>query len=264
LLVVIGIISLLVAVLLPAMNLARDAARATACASNLRQIGLATHAYAADWKGALHMPPDRWRWLTTTAPTRLISPLDSTAYWGVAYFPYMVSRSLVDAQGPDTESTLAAARRLFNCPNARMMSPVGGNTDLTTPGSYGINYFITGSRPSTKWRRLATFRRPSETILAQDAFEHRMEGNGLLGPYPVEAGDTLSDFGGGLNLWEWRPGGISSMANSVAPETALREYYRHRARCQVLWVDGHVSQIARSTGRDVPAAWYWGQAAKPR
>ena len=51
LLVVIGIIALLISILLPALAKARDAAIRLQCASNMRQIGVAMHNYATEYKG---------------------------------------------------------------------------------------------------------------------------------------------------------------------------------------------------------------------
>jgi prepilin-type N-terminal cleavage/methylation domain-containing protein/prepilin-type processing-associated H-X9-DG protein len=53
LLVVIGIIALLVGILLPALNKARESARTIKCASNLKSIGQGIALYVAEYKGAL-------------------------------------------------------------------------------------------------------------------------------------------------------------------------------------------------------------------
>ncbi len=53
LLVVIGVIAILIALLLPALNKARGAAIAVACSSNMRQLGQAFFMYAAENQGRL-------------------------------------------------------------------------------------------------------------------------------------------------------------------------------------------------------------------
>jgi len=58
LLVVIGIIALLIAILLPALNRARRAAKTTVCMSNLRQMGTAWTMYLSENKG--HLPYYMW------------------------------------------------------------------------------------------------------------------------------------------------------------------------------------------------------------
>jgi prepilin-type processing-associated H-X9-DG protein/prepilin-type N-terminal cleavage/methylation domain-containing protein len=58
LLVVVGIIGILIAMLLPALNKARNAAKAVQCQSNLRQVGMAVQFYLN--LNQNHLFPDLW------------------------------------------------------------------------------------------------------------------------------------------------------------------------------------------------------------
>ncbi|HTW94522.1 MAG TPA: prepilin-type N-terminal cleavage/methylation domain-containing protein [Tepidisphaeraceae bacterium] len=83
LLVVIGIIALLISILLPALNKARQEAYTTQCASNMRQLALAVLQYAYDNKGKLIIGEidanpsypyrDGWDWASELMYQRYIS-----------------------------------------------------------------------------------------------------------------------------------------------------------------------------------------------
>jgi type II secretory pathway pseudopilin PulG len=111
LLVVIGIIALLISILLPSLNRARESARRTVCLSNLRSIGQMLHMYANQNKGQI---PIGYRGAGQTNRTGLYGSnyfMGSRSSQGVAYtglgllFPAgIISNS--EAEGP-----------LFYCPS---------------------------------------------------------------------------------------------------------------------------------------------------
>jgi len=60
LLVVIAVIAILMGILLPALSRAREQAKAVACKSNLRQIGLAMYLYAQDYDNKVPRRGSEW------------------------------------------------------------------------------------------------------------------------------------------------------------------------------------------------------------
>jgi len=80
LLVVIAIIGTLVALLLPAVQTAREAARRSQCSNNLRQLGLGLQQYADAFRGAFPVGSYNCCWGT----------------WQIAMLPYIEQKALFD------------------------------------------------------------------------------------------------------------------------------------------------------------------------
>ena len=92
LLVVIAIIGILVALLLPAVQQARESARASRCKNNLKQIGLALHIYHDSHK----VFPPGFLWENTNGfPLAIGARRSGTGWsWGALLLPYLEQRSL--------------------------------------------------------------------------------------------------------------------------------------------------------------------------
>jgi prepilin-type N-terminal cleavage/methylation domain-containing protein/prepilin-type processing-associated H-X9-DG protein len=80
LLVVIAIVAILASLLLPALSNAKARGRSAVCISNLRQIGVAVHAYASDHEGSIPFGPEALPFTSpadfypsTGSPTSLLS-----------------------------------------------------------------------------------------------------------------------------------------------------------------------------------------------
>ncbi len=93
LLVVIAIIGILVALLLPAIQAAREAARRTRCSNNLKQLGLALHNYH-DTHG--RFPPATMITQTTPACTNMGLGTYQRFGWGVLILPHIEQAATYD------------------------------------------------------------------------------------------------------------------------------------------------------------------------
>jgi prepilin-type N-terminal cleavage/methylation domain-containing protein/prepilin-type processing-associated H-X9-DG protein len=140
LLVVIAIIGVLVALLLPAVQAAREAARRMQCSNNLKQLGLATHNYHDTYK---------------VFPVQSFPAHGSNHAWGWGpmIFPFIELQALYDTiqpnigQAPNTfVGTLPAANRLYNGV-ALLQRPVPAFICPSDPGEV-VNQFYGNPRNS--------------------------------------------------------------------------------------------------------------------
>jgi prepilin-type N-terminal cleavage/methylation domain-containing protein len=131
LLVVIAIIGVLVSLLLPAVQAAREAARRLQCQNNLRQIGEALHNYhsqsgcfppGAFWGGAT----DTWR---GSILIRLLPFTEQTALY-----------SLYDFNKPTDSQTLPGGKLMTSVIVPLYVCPTDKNDDLTASGRAIHNY----------------------------------------------------------------------------------------------------------------------------
>jgi prepilin-type N-terminal cleavage/methylation domain-containing protein/prepilin-type processing-associated H-X9-DG protein len=273
LLVVIAIIGVLVGLLLPAVQSAREAARRISCTNNLKQVGLAVQ-LAHDVKNAF--PAGRM--------TR--DPYDVS--WAFRLLPFMEEQAVFDARNPDTtvpcwdpSNSLAfrspvatyfcssrrapiADRNFDNNNAAPVVTGVAAGGDYAAnPGTY-FNYAVTPNAPFDPKRGgpIHTF---SNVTMAQVT-------DGLSKTFAIgEKHIPPEDSSYGMEMQHYIQGDTAFFPSDT-PHTLFRDTYRglaqsyrdmnnrkfgsmHPQVTQFVFCDGHVEAISNDTGLDI-LRWY--------
>ncbi len=159
LLVVIGIIALLISILLPALNKVRGAANRLACASNLRQMGLATRMYLNDNKGRFYMGESGTS--TIRAVEYHIFYKDGETHLKLQGFDVWYARYLSGTTASDIDAIRQDIRtntaKVFQCPsNPRLLA--------TDNYSYAMLAYSAVDQPVTEGLLMRIKRRYPETF----------------------------------------------------------------------------------------------------
>jgi len=240
LLVVIAIIALLLAIILPAMRKVKEKVKETMCKSNLRNIGVAMLMYLDDHKRTL---PDtksanQFLWFESDGVTYR-KPGSSGSYWAIYYKDYLKET------------------KIFGCPSLRRV-PEGLIYSVPNPdeaiqhAAFGLNH-----HPRARERNAETIHPHSEFFLCSDHAEPRPE----MG---LSDGFHNNDTPGAMNMTSYRQGGSRSFSYRQIWRHNIRfsDPYKTGGRVNILWLDGHVSQLEETTGDDVPLRWFTGDHKK--
>lgn len=247
LLVVIGIIAVLVALLLPALNKARAATQTVACLSNQRQIGIALAMYCTDNKGYLPFGNN------------------GTDNWMVVITAYLNG----DGDKPADISQGDYTNPVFVCPSAQI--PAGAqhyscHPVMMPPASHS---FSTGTTLNfARAYRMDIAKRAYELLLVTDGNQvEELNGNALSMLLSLDRRATGA-YIRRQNQWYYDPGN-SSNGNPISNADPSNTYvnnadvgrtssagmvrYRHGtddSQTNVLYLDGH-AETARIRSLDI-------------
>ncbi|MEO0475980.1 MAG: prepilin-type N-terminal cleavage/methylation domain-containing protein [Planctomycetota bacterium] len=172
LLVVVSIIALLIAILLPALSVARESTQDTQCKSNLKQLGIAQFAYASDHKGNYTSARD---WVGPQGTPGYGDPTNIDTVTQGTLFPYI------------NESA-----ELYLCPVATVKLDTTPWSGRPLVRNYVQNW-NTGTNPefASEMYDIDDVRKPSELVLLTEENSFRIPG---FSNYTMNDGYLVSRF----------------------------------------------------------------------
>lgn len=235
-LVVVSIVGIVVALMMPAVQSARESARRMQCKNNLRQLGMALHNYHSALRT---LPPGCMQWRPYRGSPRL-----KNFAWSALILPYMEStqvHQLVDFNYPYDHPANAVARKTniatYMCPTVPVPKGAEGKTD------YGGLY---GQRINT---RLNT---DNGVFIYNRAISHREIFDGLTHTLMIaeDTGGPDGEWINGSNVFE-QSGAIND-PKAWAMDNEIRSH--HRSGAMLLFSCGRTEFFSNSTDLNVLAA----------
>lgn len=240
LLVAIGIVGILTAISLPAIQRAREGARRTECSNHLRQLGLALHAYH-DQYGQLPIlgSVDRYdngarQHKLFSAQSQLLPFLGFNSIYNSINFDVAATASNYDGAGVNRTAVVSRVE-LFICPSDPRRPPgrLGGNNYRVNTGTLAALAGPTGENGpfSTVFRR--TFSDIADGLSFTAVFSEKLVGDGdnskitpetdvFLLSSPLQVGSNAeymkvcSNLGSGLRAHDSRHGFTWMVSDTIA------------------------------------------------
>ena len=167
LLVVIAIIAILAGMLLPALNSARNRAKGSQCASNLKNLALYALTYAMEYNDNLPTPLNYGRG----------GPIYGSTNWNTTLFKAGFLKTphgstLCYELNPADESRKILTP-VLDCPAVSgthsVTNPYGGWSEISCCSEYGFNYYSIDDTGSNTINNMRKLKKPSNRILIADS-----------------------------------------------------------------------------------------------
>jgi prepilin-type processing-associated H-X9-DG protein len=213
LLVVIALLALIAAIMLPVMAQAREAARRSRCASNLRQLVLANRLYSDDHEGYF------------VPAAQEFAEQDTRRWFGVRD-----ESGRFQARDGPLVPYLRDGGALRRCPSF----PTEAGFDVGT-GGYVYNYLCVGGRVWWHGFWADSFRASGRESELRDSAETAMFADGAF-----DVGTGLVEYG----FMDPPPAVVAHFEGARTLDPPI--HFRHHGRTHVAFVDGHVRALPRA------------------